>query len=911
MEYWKDDMLVLRIKFGLKLDRDRKKWYTLSHDSTLRSEYCNTEIFRRSIMRLYTFIFFCIAAFSAGIVRADDISFIQKPRAAKEGDNIRVTFELSAPVDIAAGVINKEGIVVRHLGGGMLGENAPEPFKRGSLSQSLVWDRKDDRGDPVPEGKYRIRIRAGIKPGFERIIGYEPLAMTNVLGLTVGRDGELFVMNAGGVWVECWKPTLDITVYTRDLEYKRTVLPCPGDLEYEKVKGIDPVVRPDGRWVPKVYHGPNRIGYNGLYGRPQRQGMAVIKGNRLLFTHQYRTWRLLGIDAEDGRIPDPFQVNAIVLKEFPKKMQEYGSGNIQMAVSKDGTWVYMAGLVNIGPLKYEKRALHALYRYNPESRDPAVPFIGKPKEPGSGKTQLKWPKGVAVDGEGNILVSDSGNDRIAVFSSEGSFQGEIHVNAPDFCAVDRKRGTVYAVTGEYSEHRSRLRYRRKSLVKIKGWKDPQVLGEWTIGRRERPPTAITLDDTGEHAVLWFSDGVSGSRGGSGRGLWRIIDTDPAGALPKPEHAAFAEKYPLMLPSCEHIAVDPITERIYVSEFRSAFKKPKWYAFDGKTGKPVSVGNIDAADLRVGYDGHLYGYKSLYNRGCFMVRWDRDGKPVPFEESGLEKSEFLPEKGGDPKKGFRDREGVRGFDMAPNGDMYVLHFTGSHRVRKAHGRLSVVGSDGKIKKPYLLKALTNTSCSARLDPSGNIYIIEDVIPKDSPPAPPGFVHRLVNEKRSFGLRGTFGSVVKFPPSGGAVYLKDSEHPAEQGAKRVTCRMGHVVDDSMWIRPYASPIYGEGGHWCFCFTGRMDIDRYGRLFVPVAPARQIEVLDTAGNHICFFGRYGNIDNAMQKEKRKIEGIPVNWPGNVAVSDGAAYISDTNNRCVIKVKLDYTLTETVPVL
>jgi DNA-binding beta-propeller fold protein YncE len=38
---------------------------------------------------------------------------------------------------------------------------------------------------------------------------------------------------------------------------------------------------------------------------------------------------------------------------------------------------------------------------------------------GSGAGQLSHPKGVAVDGEGNILVADCGNKRIAVFSAAG------------------------------------------------------------------------------------------------------------------------------------------------------------------------------------------------------------------------------------------------------------------------------------------------------------------------------------------------------------------------------------------------------------------------------------------------------------------------------------------------------------
>ena len=215
---------------------------------------------------------------------------------------------------------------------------------------------------------------------------------------------------------------------------------------------------------------------------------------------------------------------------------------------------------------------------------------------------------------------------------------------------------------------------------------------------------------------------------------------------------------------------------------------------------------------------------------------------------------------------------------------------------------MVGPDGKIKKACLLRALSNTVSSARVDRDGNIYVMEDAIPEKSPPAPPGFVKVLETERGYLGIRGLFGSIIKFPPTGGAFYYKASEKPMPEGSKRVLCRRGHVVEDSLWIRPYAAPVYGRGGHWCFCFTGRFDLDRYGRLFVPNAPTREVEVVDANGNRICAFGRYGNVDNGGPGSKRPLEGVPMNWGANVAVSDSAVYVADTNNRCVVKVRLDY---------
>jgi hypothetical protein len=117
----------------------------------------------------------------------------------------------------------------------------------------------------------------------------------------------------------------------------------------------------------------------------------------------------------------------------------------------------------------------------------------------------------------------------------------------------------------------------------------------------------------------------------------------------------------------------------------------------------------------------------------------------------------------------------------------------------------------------------------------------------------------------------------------------------------------VDNAIWIRPYAAPAMGSH---CICNNAHFDIDRYGRLFVPNALARQVEVLDTEGNTICTFGRYGNVDNGGKDSRRPVDGVPLNWGVDVAVSDTAAYISDLANRCVVKVRLDYQVTASCPI-
>ena len=52
---------------------------------------------------------------------------------------------------------------------------------------------------------------------------------------------------------------------------------------------------------------------------------------------------------------------------------------------------------------------------------------------GSGDSQLSYPQGVDVDGEGRIVVCDTGNGRVSVFEKDGTFLfsfGKHHMKVP-------------------------------------------------------------------------------------------------------------------------------------------------------------------------------------------------------------------------------------------------------------------------------------------------------------------------------------------------------------------------------------------------------------------------------------------------------------------------------------------------
>src|SRR5437764_12671279 len=77
---------------------------------------------------------------------------------------------------------------------------------------------------------------------------------------------------------------------------------------------------------------------------------------------------------------------------------------------------------------------------------------------GTGKGEFDLPTGIAVDGNGNVLVADTNNGRIEKFSPTGSFlsilgsrgTGQGQLAGPNGIAVDRS-GNIYVA--DASNHR--------------------------------------------------------------------------------------------------------------------------------------------------------------------------------------------------------------------------------------------------------------------------------------------------------------------------------------------------------------------------------------------------------------------------------------------------------------------------
>ena len=104
---------------------------------------------------------------------------------------------------------------------------------------------------------------------------------------------------------------------------------------------------------------------------------------------------------------------------------------------------------------------------------------------GSGQGQFKDPCGVAVDGEGNIFVADTGNHRIQKFTEEGQFLREVNISSHDI-AFNTSNGELYL-----SDHS-----RQQVVVLNSDLTFSRAFGQGNAKRKFKFPLGIAFDNIG-------------------------------------------------------------------------------------------------------------------------------------------------------------------------------------------------------------------------------------------------------------------------------------------------------------------------------------------------------------------------------------------------------------------------------
>ncbi len=806
------------------------------------------------------------------------VRFTSGPKATSAGTGVKVSFAVSAPTDVEVAVLDAKGKVIRHLAAGLLGKNAPEPLKKGSLSQELQWDRRDDLGKPAGAGPFKLRVRLGLAPGLERFIGHRPELVTSPIGLGCDRAGNLHVLTQEGVPNNHYV-VMKMKIFSREGKYLRTIMPYPASLPPEKRKGAKWLRTADGDSVPMIYHGNNRLMHPGT-GFTLRPDVVIRPDGRLVTTSalgvkrdrpSVKSRRLLVMGA-DGSVGEDYLGPVILGPQKHQSRTYIPGGFVHIALSPDGKTIYASGFrQRHGSCKVD---FPVVYKTTWDAKGEAQPFIGQMGKPGDGPKQFKQPNGIAVDGKGNLYVCDYLNHRVAVFNAQGEPIGKIDVRYPDLIAVHPETGAIYVLACE--PVRDRQSFGAKKLLKFENHRAKAPCAQMKLDKCINRYTTFCLDPTSRPPVLWF-----GPQGWCNDLIIKVADMGRKFDL-KGELSPFHPPDGTAL-SVQDVGVNPATDELYVGTIKYGGRPRSVTArFDGRTGKFLGNVKYDAS-FKIWGDrygeftfgaGHIHRHRAARPEDKFS-RFAPDGKFIPWRGLGGSQCPQFP-------GGFCH---PRGHGVSPDGGLYLLHFAKHRDGNRAS--VSHVGPDGKTVRKEFIKLDTRVG-GVRVDRSGNVYVGAFIKPKDEP-VPKWFAGRLPEEQKWWYTH-MYGSLLKFKPSGGSIATGDGRLMSRVRFKFAPKKARGLLWSYHGLSPLPSRAQG-----CECQTARFDVDGYGRVFVPDAFRFSITVLDANGNLISRFGEYGNENDQGGDGK-----IPFAWPLSVAVSDRAAYIGDLVNARVVAVKL-----------
>jgi NHL repeat len=869
---------------------------------------------------------------------AGEVKFTTRPTAARAGEKVKITFAVSRETDVAVFVLNARGKVIRHLVAGVLGKNPPKPLKSG-LSQALEWDGKADYGKKAEGGPFKARVAIGLGARYDKVVSSDRQSLSAIYGLGVGPRGTLYVLTCtrGAVW-----QGPQILAFNRNGSYKRMIVPFPAGLKKEQLRGFS-TINLEGRPAPLV-----RDVVYGLYPElktPSPVSLAVSPDGDRLYIPLGRKWKtgrqpagIAVVDAEGGCPEDRFALNL----DLPgrKNMFQAYTG---IVVSSDGKHAFLSGLSFTG--KKRTPGQPAVFRVSLPSRTGCKPFFGDPARAGKGKTHLGSPRGLATDGKGRLYVADHANNRVVIISEkDGIFIDEFEVSKPDYVGVDSKAGTVYV---------SSLMKTEAIVTKFRVTQDTKGAKELyrlSLPLRKRASRhTFALDTSIQPVVVWH---------GGSRGLFRIEDL--GGKFGEPtiisKRTFSGRSNPLGVPANCHLSVvvDRRRKEIYT---RNSPGGGLWLRYCEKTGKlekvvvPKAVGGGGKGYQIVPHpDGNLYGLRWPFR----FLKWDRNGKPIPWESPIS------------PPEGIRWRYGSKGLVKLPPSTSFVrvcmVELPHTLGIRQSDGHSFVFSRpwgesrSSKILHEYLpsgkrvsndpvIWKASDAVVGPKFDAAGNIYVAEAVKPDDwlYPPelaaafARKGIANRTVVARVAIN---TYGSIVKFTPKGG-MFETEIRHrsfvnpfkgqpklaPGLKPTKLQSFFRGKMYPGKVIGAEWVHPGIGHVGHFrCNCENVTFDVDEFGRVFFPDPILFQIRVIDTNGNALTRFGGYGNAENmgvespvpdpktGQLRPPRHGERSPFGepdiafaWLVGVGVTDRYIYAGDSLNRRMLKLKMTYKADET----
>jgi DNA-binding beta-propeller fold protein YncE len=869
------------------------------------------------------------------IDRKEGFEFAEPPSVTCKGDRVTIRFKTKAFCDVTVAIEDTDGRILRHLACGVLGPNAPDPFKKNSLEQTLVWDGKDDQGRYVDDlADVHVRVSLGLKARFERPFLWDPHRRITPMRRFNHNLPSPIAVQPEGVYVYDSNMFDHLRLFDHQGRYKRTIYPFPAD-KVDELVGVRKHTFPQsgktlplkgGRYQTTLLTSgtTSRGGYaiQRDYGRGAT-AMAV-GGGRIAIAMQYLN--RLATDGSTGGLP----------LEGPRTTIEHRDGiwtkndatPRSAAFSPDGKTLYLAGFFGSLGGAYHLRAYwaHGVMRIDMAAGAKRECFAGSLKEGkqdkdrgGTRPGQFRAPTSVATDPQGRVYVADHFNNRVQIFDPSGRHLKSISVKHPSEVCVNARNGDIYVFCWPMSTYDTKKSGDKgfskvaRQMIRFGPFDNPKRLQAYPLPVRDGHK-AGGCQGIAHRALIdpWYADAEDPSvwlfdREGQPPRIYRI-DRKKQKLVPVVDFRDFsARAIPAMKTKTQSLtgvlsmygrlrmAVNHRTGELFAARYgKNAGDNP--FVVNPKTGRvrlqPLPFG-VD--EMAFDLNGHAY----LRRGGSMVVRYelagDRSWRQVPFdygEQHGdIISALVLP--GGDGH-----HQG--GLWVAPNGHIAVAYYTVKgwkpEVYRGRPGRkviVSVFDRHGQVVRRDALPGVPNYLDGLFLDRDGRLYAA------------------CHNSRHGYFSRMT-GTLVKARP-GTRALVPRAPVPLRTKPNHPQQMDGAWWENAEWF--YGGMGYaGKIGDGCNCPHYRPTHDCFARTFVPETQHYSVAVLDSSGNLILRIGQYGNADDGVPLVKdEKVEGwqprsiggdeVGLFYPAYLAThTDRRLFIQDPGNRRLVSVKLGY---------
>jgi hypothetical protein len=622
-----------------------------------------------------SFLFFVSASAFASVAdefavkRKEIFAFVAEPKLSRQGDDIAISFTAKDSCDATIAIEDESGRIVRHLASGVLGANAPHPFAKNALAQTVLWDQKNDQGKRIIDMHgLHVRVSLGLKPVFERSLNSSPYRKQS-------DSAPLLQACPEGVMVYEGNVHDSLKLYDHDGVYVRTIYPFPPD-KLEQVQGLDWNQFPSGMRFPLkkgtyqetlLTSGDNgMISHNTYFGvsaLASRDGLIVLakhRLNRLCIDGTTGGHRLNGPDRGDGSEPATKKwsdvpagpVTSITLGSI--FMTNTGSFNNQAviapssaALSPDGKWLYLAGY----SFRYfgNVDTVNAVCRMPVDGSEDAKIFAGTATSAegfltgaGSGPGEFNVAASVDCDASGRVYVADYMNDRVQIFSPDGKHVKDLAVAKPALVRIHRRSEEIFVFSYAVPARAQDPPYNDKPKVpvktglshfgtfaapELKAFYDLPYLPNFPFKVQDMPSgmySSAELDSWSDELSVWIGPeainngwqfhGANGGRStpyeGSGIKLLRLVDgkftlIKDFGA----EAAKSGVRSNVPIHGIQRLEVNPATGKLYLGEADSGptIKTQKSLTeFDPQTGAMQTIQlPFNAIEYNFDLDGAIY------------------------------------------------------------------------------------------------------------------------------------------------------------------------------------------------------------------------------------------------------------------------------------------------------------------